>query len=64
LILNGKADRVQKDVRDLGKIVGVEFNCDTTNSFNLLSREGRKKLRAAGGGEMSVLGKEGVVGEA
>jgi len=63
LILNGNADKVKDDFRDLGKIVGVKFNCDTTNSFNLLSREGRKKLRAAGGCGMNVLGKEGVGGE-
>jgi len=29
----------------------------------LLSREGRKKLSAAGGGEMNGLGKKGVGGE-
>ena len=63
LVLHGKADKVKDDVRDLGKIVGVKINCDTTNNFNLLSREGRKNLRAADGGGMNVLGKEGVGGE-
>jgi len=63
LILNGKTNKVKDDVRDLGNIVRVKFNCDTTNSFNLLSREGRKKLRAAGGCGMNMLGQEGVGGE-
>jgi len=54
---------VKEDVRDLGKIVREKINCDTTNSFNLLLREGRKKLRAAGAGEMNGSGKEGVGGE-
>jgi len=41
LFLHGKAEKVKEDVRDLSKLVGVKINCDTTNSFNLLLREGR-----------------------
>jgi hypothetical protein len=40
------------DVRELGKAVGLEYLCDTTNSFNLLSKEGRRGWRAAGGCEV------------
>jgi hypothetical protein len=49
----------------LGKVVGVKFNCDTANKFNLLSRDGRREWRAAGGCESLtgvVKGKEGVGG--
>jgi len=49
LHLQGKADKVQEDISELGKVVGVKVNCDTSNSFNLLSREGRREWRAAGG---------------
>jgi len=39
-------------VKDIGKAVGVKFNCDTGNSFNLLTKEGRKEWRSVGGGEI------------
>jgi hypothetical protein len=60
-----KADKVKEDVRELGKVVGVKFNCDTSNKFNLLSRDGRREWRAAGGCEVlsgATLGNEGVEG--
>ena len=35
-------------MRDIGKVVGVKYKCETMNSFNLLTRDGRKEWRAAG----------------
>jgi hypothetical protein len=64
--LQGKEDKVKEDVRELGKVVGVKVNCDVSNSFNLLSRDGRREWRAAGGFEKLTEtegGVEGVVGE-
>jgi len=49
LHLHGKVDKVKEDVRELGKVVGVKVNCDISNSFNMLSRDGRREWRAAGG---------------
>jgi len=40
---------VAEDVRDISKAVGVKFKCDTSNSFNLLTKKGRREWRAAGG---------------
>jgi len=66
LQLHGKADKVKEDVRELGKVVGLKVNCVTSNSFNMLLKEGRREWRAAGGIE-KLIGKEegyeGVVGE-
>jgi len=59
VLVHGKPLAVANDVRDIGKAVGVRFQCDTSNSFNLLTKEGRKGWRAAGGGEV---GNEGVRG--
>ena len=42
-----------EDVKELGKIVGVKYLCNTTNTFNLLSREGRREWRAARGSEVA-----------
>lgn len=44
--LHGKADVVAADVQSLGKVVGVKYQCDTLNSFNLLTREGRRIERS------------------
>ena len=30
---------MSEDVKELGKVVGVNYQCDTSNTFNLLSRE-------------------------
>ena len=51
--LHGEPKVVAEDVQDLGKIVGVQYLCNTTNTFNLLSREGRREWRAAGGGDVA-----------
>lgn len=46
-------------MKDIGKALGVKFKCDTSNSFNLLTKEGRREWRGVGGG-FDML--EGVVG--
>ena len=58
--LQGKKNVAEVDVRDLGKVVGVKYHCETKNSFNFLTREGRREWRAAGGGEV-VQGEDGVM---
>jgi len=50
---------VSEDVRNIGKAIGVKYNCETLNSFNLLTKDGRKEWWAAG---VSELGSEGVGG--
>jgi len=62
-LLRGKLKVAEADVKDIGKTVGVSFNCDTSNSFNLLTREGRKGWQVVGGGGVgneSVVASEGV----
>ena len=59
VVLHGKSKGVVDDVMDIGKTVGVQFKCDTSNAFNLLTREGRKEGCAAVGGEVV---REGVGG--
>jgi hypothetical protein len=65
VLVHGNSKAVADDVRNIGKAVGVQYKCDTTNSFNLLTREGRKEWRAAGGGEgvRGVMGVNGGGGE-
>lgn len=50
VLAHGKEAEVAKDVKEIGKVIGVKFRGDSNNSFNLLSRAGRKELRAAGVG--------------
>ena len=52
VILHGKSQMVVDDVKAIGKTVGLKFNSDTVNSFNMLTKEGRKEWRAAGGSEL------------
>ena len=59
VVLHGNLKVVAEDVRDIGKVVGVKYNFDTLNSFNLLTKDGRKDWRAVG---VSELGSEGVGG--
>jgi hypothetical protein len=66
LVLHGRKETVAADVRDVGKVVGLHYQCDTTNSFKLLSKEGRREWRVAGGCEIGCGrdgGTEGVVEE-
>jgi len=58
VLVHGKSKADEEDVKDIDRTVGVSFTCDTSNSFNLLTREGRKGWRATGGGGV---GNEGVV---
>jgi len=37
-ILHGKPDMLAEDVKNIGKAVGVNFKCDTSNSFDLLTK--------------------------
>ena len=60
VMLHGKSKVVAEDVRDTSKKVGIKFQCNTSNSFNLLTKEGRREWRASGGGELV---REGVDGE-
>jgi hypothetical protein len=48
VVLHDKGKVVADDVRDIGKAVGVQYKCATNNSFNLLTRDGRKEWREAG----------------
>jgi len=52
VLVHGKPRAVVDDVKEIGMTVGLKFNCDTMNSFNLLTKEGRRVWRAAGGGEV------------
>jgi hypothetical protein len=47
VLAHGKAAEVAKDVKEIGKVIGVKFRGDSNNSFNLLSKAGRKELQAA-----------------
>jgi len=51
--LHGEPKLVAEDVKELGKIVGVKYLCNTTNTFNLLTREGRREWTAAGGSDVA-----------
>ena len=50
VMLHDKSKIVADDVRDIGKKAGIKFQCNTSNSFNLLTKEGRREWRASGGG--------------
>jgi hypothetical protein len=51
VVAHGKEDVVAADVQSLGKVLGVIYQCDTGNSFNLLSREGRREWRSVFAGD-------------
>jgi len=55
-----KSNGVKEDVNELGKALGVKFKGDPNNSFNLLSREGRKEWRSMGGVGGGMFEQEGV----
>ena len=62
-MLHDKSGGGSKDVEELGKVIGVNFKGDSNNSFNLLSRAGRKEWRAAVGGDVTGEGVGGVMGD-
>jgi hypothetical protein len=51
-VLHEKPAVVKEDVKEIGRVIGVRFKGDPNNSFNLLSKEGRREWRAAGGSEV------------
>jgi len=61
VLVHGKPKAVAEDVRVIVKAVGVQYNCDLNNNFNLLTREGRKDWRTTRGveGERRVVGGSG-----
>jgi hypothetical protein len=50
VVLHGKPETVKEDVRGIGKKLGVEYVCETSNCFNLLTKKGRREWRETGGG--------------
>ena len=51
VIMHENKDVAKEDVTEIGRAIGLNFNGDPKNSFNLLSKEGRKGWRAAVGRE-------------
>lgn len=51
-MLHEKKEGSNDDVKKLGRVIGVSFKGDPNNSFNMLSKEGRRGWRAASGGEL------------
>ena len=49
VLLHKKKEVAAEDVREIGRSLGVKFNGDINNRFNLLTREGQKELRAERG---------------
>jgi len=52
VVMHEKKEVVKADVKEIGRVLGVSFKGDPNNSFSLLSKEGRRGWRAAGGCEM------------
>jgi len=51
LVLHGNKKVVDEDVRGIGKVVGLKFNGDKNNMFNVSSGAGRKNQKGGGKGE-------------
>ena len=49
VLLHGNKKVATEDVREIGLSLGVNFKGDKNNSFNLLTREGRKEWRPGRG---------------
>jgi len=67
VVLHDKKEVAEEDVREIGKTLGVDFEGCNKKSLNLLTREGRKELRAERGSlllegdvEVGGSGREGV----
>lgn len=58
-MMHEKLEVVKADVKEIGLVIGVSFKGDPNNSFNLLTKEGRRGLRTAGGSEMEGEGVRG-----
>ncbi len=52
VIMHENKEVAKVDVTKIGRVIGLNFNGDPNNSFNLLSKEGRKGWRAAVGCEV------------
>jgi len=63
VLAHGNPEGVAKDVKDIGKVIGVSFKGDPNNSFNLLTRAGRREWRAAGGTKVTGEGVGGLLSE-
>ena len=63
VVMHGNKEVVKADVKELGKVIGVSYKGDPNNSFNLLSKEGRRGWGAVGGAEVEGGFVEGVRGE-
>jgi len=62
VVMNGKQEVIMTNVKEIGKVFGVSFNGDPNNSFNLLTKAGRRGWRAAGGVDVEGGDVEGVRG--
>jgi len=49
IVLHGNEQVAVDDVWDIGKSIGIKFNGDKANMFNVLSHRGRKSLCGGGG---------------
>jgi len=45
--LQGGVEEATEDVFEIGSLIGVKYKGEIQNNFNLLSKEGRRDLRAA-----------------
>jgi hypothetical protein len=52
VVMHEKKEVVKVAVQEIGRVIGLTYNGDPNNSFNLLSKEGRRGWRAAGGCEL------------
>lgn len=48
VLVRGKATKVAEDVKEIGRVVGLTYECETKNCFNLLTKEGRREWRTSG----------------
>lgn len=54
IVLHDKKENVAEDVRDIGKTLGVNVKGDSNIGLSLLTKEGRKELRAVRGSLMEA----------
>jgi len=54
VLVRGKTEKVMEDVKNIGRVAGLTFECETKNCFSLLTREGRREWRSSGA--MEVIG--------
>jgi len=54
VVLHDKKENVAEDVREIGKTLGVYVTGDKFSGLNLLTKEGRRELRAERGSMLEV----------